>query len=96
MTWIYWLKNYQHIWQTFEGMLWLINGFIHLLFAGAVARDCGELTKRGIKPILVSPATWAFTALIGGVWVGGLYWLLHHSTLTRLTSHTLKDIQNEA
>jgi hypothetical protein len=91
MSLIYALKNYQQIWQTCEGMLWLINGFVHLLFAGAVAKDCGTLRKQGLKPILVSPATWAFTALLGGVWVGSLYWLLHHSTLTRISSPALRE-----
>ena len=77
------LNHYQHSLDAFQQILWIINAFIHLLFAGAVAKDCGYLTKRGIKPILVSPSTWAFTTLIGGVWVAGLYWFLHHSTLTR-------------
>ncbi|HBB53665.1 MAG TPA: hypothetical protein DCZ80_07170 [Legionellales bacterium] len=93
MSLIFWLKNYQQIWQTFEGMLWLINGLIHLLFAGAVAKDCGELQKRGLKPVLVSPATWAFTALLGGVWAGGLYWILHHSTFTRVGSQPIREIK---
>jgi len=83
MTWLYWVKNYQSIWQTIEGMLWLINGLIHLLFAGGVARDCGILHKRNLKPVLVSPATWSFSTLLGGVWVAGIYWLIHHSTFTR-------------
>jgi hypothetical protein len=78
----FWLTNSQHIWDTFQQLLWVINGFIHFLFAGAVAKDCGQLTNRGLRPILVSPATWSFTTLIGGVWVAGLYWFLHHSTLT--------------
>ncbi len=87
----YWLKNSQEIGQTVEQLLWVINAFLHVLFAGAVAKDAGQLHQRGIKSILVSPATWAFTALIGGVWAAGLYWFLHHSTLTR----SLKGHKNE-
>jgi hypothetical membrane protein len=84
------LMNYQHITDTLQNMFMLINGLLHLLFAGAVAKDCGKLCNRGLTPILVSPATWAFTALIGGVWAAGLYWLLHHSTLTYVSSGKTK------
>ncbi len=84
------LVNYQHISDALQQMLLLINGLVHLLFAGAVAKDCGKLCNRGLNPILVSPATWAFTALIGGVWAAGLYWLLHHSTLTFASSSKTK------
>jgi hypothetical protein len=77
------LKNYQHTIETLQYVFLMINALLHLLFAGAVAKDCGYLAKKGLKPIMVSPTTWAFTALLGGVWAAGFYWLLHHSSLTR-------------
>ena len=86
--------NYQHISDTLQHMLIWINSFLHLLFAGAVAKDCGKLSNRGLAPILVSPATWAFTALIGGVWAAGLYWFLHHSTLTYTSATKIKQEPN--
>jgi hypothetical protein len=89
----FFLRHYQHSLDAFQQILWMINALIHLLFAGAVAKDCGVLAKRGIKPILVSPSTWAFTTLIGGVWVAALYWLLHHSTLTRPFSIATQESQ---
>lgn len=69
--------------QTFLFIMMLINGILHLIFAGAVAHDAGTMNQMGQKPVLVSAATWAFATLIGGVFTATIYWLLHHSTLTR-------------
>ena len=71
--------------QTFFYFIMLINGLLHLIFAGAVAHDAGNMNRMGQKPVLVSAATWAFATLIGGVMTATIYWLLHHSTLTRPT-----------
>ena len=69
--------------QTFYYLLLLINAILHLIFAGAVARDAGGLYKLGQRPALVSAATWAFATLIGGIITAAIYWFIHHSTLTR-------------
>ncbi|WP_133127989.1 hypothetical protein [Legionella nagasakiensis] len=69
--------------QTFYYLLILINAILHVIFAGAVARDAGILYKIGQRPALVSAATWAFATLIGGVITATIYWFIHHSTLTR-------------
>ena len=71
--------------QTGYYLLILINGILHLIFAGAVARDAGHLYKLGQRPALVSAPTWAFATLIGGVVTATIYWFIHHSTLTRPT-----------
>lgn len=71
--------------QTFFYLIMLINGILHLIFAGAVARDGGSMNRMGQKTVLVSASTWAFATLIGGVFIAAIYWLLHHSTLTRPT-----------
>ena len=69
--------------QTFFYLIMLINGVLNVIFAGAVARDAGNIYRIGQKPVLVSAATWAFATLIGGVFTATIYWILHHSTLTR-------------
>ena len=71
--------------QTFLFIMTLINGILHLIFAGAVAHDAGNMHRTGQKTVLVSAATWAFATLIGGVFTATIYWLLHHSTFTRPT-----------
>lgn len=76
-------QQYSHSIQTFYLMILVINGLIHVLFAGAVAKDAGQMQKMGQRPALVSAPTWAFATLLGGVFVGAVYWFIHHSTLTR-------------
>lgn len=66
-----------------EHLLLIINALLHLIFAGAVAKDAGKLLQIGQKPVLVSASTWAFAVLIGGVVTAAIYWFIHHSTLTR-------------
>ena len=63
-----------------------INAILHILFAGAVAKDSGKITKTGLKTALVSGVTWAFATLIGGVFIAAIYWFIHHSNLTITTS----------
>lgn len=69
--------------QTLRYLILLINVILHVLFAGAVARDAGNLYQLGQRPALVSGATWAFATLLGGVITATIYWFIHHSTLTR-------------
>lgn len=77
-----WMQNYTSQIQTFLYLLMVINGILHLIFAGAVANDAGNLYRIGQKPVLVSAATWAFATLLGGVFVAAIYWFIHHSNLT--------------
>jgi hypothetical protein len=71
--------------QTFLYLMMFINGILHLIFAGAVAQDAGNLNRLGKKLALVSAPTWAFATLIGGVFTAAIYWFIHHSTFTRPT-----------
>jgi len=70
---------------TFQWILLMVNIIIHLLFAGAVAKDAGRIDQLGQRTALVSPYTWAFATLLGGVITAAIYWFIHHSTLTRPT-----------
>lgn len=64
--------------HSIEMMMLVINAIVHVLFAGAVARDAGLLKKRGIPTYLVSNMTWAFATLAGGVFIAAIYWFMHH------------------
>lgn len=76
-------QQYSHQIQTFYYLLLLMNAVLHVIFAGAVARDVGNLYKLGQRPALVSGSAWAFATLAGGIITATIYWFIHHSTLTR-------------
>ncbi len=69
--------------QTLSLMMMVINFILHVIFAGAIARDSGSIAKHGGSTYLVSGLSWAFATLVGGVIVAGLYWAIHHSSLSR-------------
>ena len=55
---------------------------VHLFFALGVLRDAERQLKvmhRGT--FIVSGNLWALATLIGGVFVVGIYWAIHHSKL---------------
>ncbi len=77
------MQQFNEPFQNLMLFIMIINALVHVIFAGAVARDAGELYKLGQRPALVSGGSWAFATLIGGVVIAGIYWFIHHSTLTR-------------
>lgn len=64
-------------------MITVISVIVHVIFASAIARDAGNLAKTKRTTYLVSGVSWAFATLIGGVFVAGLYWIMHYSSLAR-------------
>lgn len=80
------IKNYGDQITSLYYVIVFINAILHIIFAGAVAKDAGNLLKIGKKTLLVSAHTWAFAVLIGGVFTAVVYWVMHHSALLRSQS----------
>jgi hypothetical protein len=67
-------------------VVWLALGLFVLIvnttFAIGVYIDADEMFKyTNSKTFIVGKGIWAFAALLGGVFVVGIYWLIHYSTL---------------
>jgi hypothetical protein len=76
------LQKVQFAWLFIPMVLfWALTILIHVLFAAAVARDAGALRDNGQRIILVGPMIWVFATLIGGVFVGVTFWLMHHTEI---------------
>ena len=58
----------------------VITLIVHIAFAVAVFRDAARLPASR-KPIFVGRIIWLLVTLIGGVFVAGIYWTMHHSRL---------------
>jgi len=68
---------------SIQFMVLIINAILHIIFAGAVAKDVGVMHKRGLAPLLVSGVTWSFSVLIGGPLIAVGYWFMHHARSAR-------------
>ena len=61
---------------------------VHISFAVAVFRDATHLRdprnlRTPRKPIFVGRMIWFLGTLVGGVFVAGIYWAMHHSRLNQ-------------
>ena len=64
-------------------LFWGLTVAVHLAFAVGVYADAADLRRSRSGPSLVGPFWWTSATLVGGVFVAGLYWVVHHSTLRR-------------
>jgi hypothetical protein len=76
---IFIFPNLVGLWAVVAGLLTVI---IDVAFACAVFRDADLLWQNERrKTFLVGGLVWALATLLGGVFVAGVYWIIHHSTL---------------
>ena len=66
---------------------------VHVSFTVAVFRDATYLRdprnlRAPRKPIFVGRIIWFLATLVGGVFVAGIYWVMHHSHLNQSISAT--------
>lgn len=54
---------------------------VNVLFAVGVYRSTRLDEQERVGPVLVGVFAWTLATLLGGPFVAGLYWAMHHSTL---------------
>jgi len=70
---------------------------MHVAFAFGVFADAEKLLLFGKRQtMIVSPVMWAFATLVGGVFVAGVYWAMHHSTLNPMVLPVYEAKRGEA
>lgn len=67
----------------FHSLLLILMVLLHILIAAGIARDIGSLAKRQIPPIMLAGSIWVLAGLITGIWGLLVYWLVHHSSISR-------------
>ena len=76
------MRNMNDLILLFWVVFGTITAIINIAFAIGIYTDADDLlkyTKR--RTFLVGKGIWAFAALLGGVFVAGIYWAIHHSIL---------------
>ncbi|HSI61533.1 MAG TPA: hypothetical protein VLE43_00405 [Candidatus Saccharimonadia bacterium] len=63
-------------------VVFALTTVVHICFALAVWVDAGQMEQQQRRTtFLVGGGLWALATLLGGVFVAGIYWAVHHSTL---------------
>jgi hypothetical protein len=62
-------------------LLWAPLLTLHFILAIAVWTTARRTRRTGTELSYFSPFFWGVATLIGGVFVAGLYWVMHHSAL---------------
>ncbi len=68
----------QRVLLALWGLLVLLVVVIHVAFAIGVHLMSSERSRRGLRSEIVPGMIWSLATLLGGVFVAGVYWFVHH------------------
>ena len=78
-----WLSQFSQTIMSLQAILMLVTALLHLLFAAGVARDVGERHRNYLPVYFIPGFAWVLATLLGGILVLAVYWLMHHSSLSK-------------
>jgi len=65
-------------------VFFIFTALVHIAFSAAIYQDGKHQTHyEPTGTVFVKPYIWAIAVLFGGILVAGLYWLIHHSNLSK-------------
>ncbi|ASG67614.1 hypothetical protein CDV26_03690 [Francisella halioticida] len=59
------------------------NVLIHIFCGLGIAKDIPKILNKRLTTILLPKNIWILVGLVFGIWGLLIYWLLHHSTISR-------------
>ncbi len=57
---------------------------VHLAFSATIFSDANTLQNERGHTVFVNPIIWSLSVLVGGVFVALAYWVIHHSSISKL------------
>lgn len=78
-----WMPYFNAVAAHLQMVVFILMVLLHLILAAGVAKDINHFHKRRLDTQLVSGMVWVLATLLGGVWVLLIYWLIHHSSLSK-------------
>jgi membrane associated rhomboid family serine protease len=69
--------------QSLSLLFLLLTGLLHILYAAGIAKDLGNMAKKHNHPLFLPSIGWVLAGLLGGIFTVLVYWLIHHSNLTK-------------
>jgi hypothetical protein len=69
--------------QSLSLLFVLLTGLLHILYAAGIAKDLGNMAKRHMYPLFLPSLGWVLAGLLGGIFTVLIYWLMHHSNLSK-------------
>lgn len=79
----YFSQDLYNLYANAHLIIALLVVVVHMLSALAVSKDVGNFAKRNITPQLMPGFAWIIAVLITGIWGLFIYWIMHHSSLSR-------------
>lgn len=79
----YFNQTIMNLYQNISYIVSSLTVIVHLFCTLAVIRDLSNFSNHYIKPQMMPNFAWMVSVLISGIWGLLIYWIMHHSSLSR-------------